>query len=172
MADNDDNKPNKLSHPHDSMVRKVFGDIEHAKGELLSVLPDKLVDAIDWDTLAVLPTTTISPELHKRDTDFLYKCTLRGHPTYLRIILEAQQDVDKTMCIRQMVNMGRVWDEWLRDVRKAKKEKEPIPWPPPLVLAITLYHGNGKWNYSTQFADSFDLDPETAEVVAPFFASF
>ena len=107
MVDNND-KPDKLSHPHDSVVRKVFGDIHHAKGELLSVLPDKLVTAIDWDTLAVLPTTTISPVLHKRDTDFLYKCSQRGHPTCEFILDSLPAVLDEDLRRRPLTELGKL----------------------------------------------------------------
>lgn len=45
-------------------------------------------------------------------------------------------------------------------------------WPPPPIVPIVLYHGEGRWNRSTQFDDLFELGPELFKVMKPFIPKF
>ncbi len=40
--------PGGPPHPHDALIKRSFGDVEHAAGELKAVLPAELTERIDW----------------------------------------------------------------------------------------------------------------------------
>lgn len=170
MADDDededqvDEKDPSLAQPHDALIQRTFGSVEHARGELQAVLPGALVQLIDWNTLTIEPPLAVNPKLRKRQSDFLYRVELRGHPAFIYTVFEAQRKVDKTMGLRLWAAMARVWDPWLR--------RRDASWPPPLILPVVLHHGDRPWNRSPQFADIFELPAELAEALHPFIPHF
>lgn len=98
------------------------------------MLPVAVVDAIDWSTLSVESGAPVNDQLRARHIDLLYKVELRGHPTYLYTVFEAQRTVDKTMPLRLLVYMSRIWDDWLR----TRHESEETPsWPPLCATFLT-----------------------------------
>ncbi len=158
------NKPSGPPHPHDALIKRSFGDVEHAAGELKAVLPAALVAEIDWTTLAIEPQAPIDSHLQLRQMDMLYSVTIKEHPTLLYTVFEAQRTVDKSMSLRLLIYMARIWDDWMRT--------RGNEWPPPPIVPIVLYHGAGRWNRSTQFDDLFELGPELCEVMEPFIPKF
>lgn len=96
--------------------------------------------------------------------DMLYSVTLNDHPALLYTVFEAQRTVDKSMSLRLLIYMARIWDDWMRN--------RGSEWPPPPIVPIVLYHGEGRWRRSTQFADLFELSPEIAQAMAPYVPSF
>ncbi len=162
-------EPNPVPNPHDALIKHTFGKVEHAEGELRAVLPKALVDAIDWSTLSVESGAPVNDQLRARHIDLLYRVELRGHPTYLYTVFEAQRTVDKTMPLRLLVYMSRIWDDWLR----TRGTRDDVPaWPPPPIIPIVLYHGKGRWNRSRQFSEMFELDLESVRVLSPYLPRF
>ncbi len=157
-----------ISNPHDALIKRTFGSVEHAEGELRAVLPPAIVDAIDWSTLSLQPQRPVNEELRERHIDLLYRVVLRDHPTYLYTVFEAQRTVDKTMPLRLLIYMSRIWDDWLRT---RGEEGEPS-WPPPPILPIVLYHGEGSWKRSRQFSDMFEVTPQVNQVLGPYLPRF
>tara|TARA_R110002096_G_scaffold44524_10_gene119951 strand:- start:60157 stop:61209 length:1053 start_codon:yes stop_codon:yes gene_type:complete len=153
-----------VRHPHDALIKRSFGDAEHAAGELKAVLPASLVSAIDWATLAVEPQAPIDSHLQLRQMDMLYSVTIKGHPALLYTVFEAQRTVDKSMSLRLLIYMARIWDDWMRS--------RGNEWPPPPIVPLVLYHGEGHWNRSTQFDDLFELGPELYAALKPFIPKF
>lgn len=45
---------NELKHPHDTLVKRVFGELEHGRSLLQYILPQDVVRSIDWETPVVL----------------------------------------------------------------------------------------------------------------------
>ena len=160
----DDTKPLSIPHPHDALIKRSFGDVAHAAGELKAVLPSELSAKVDWSTLAIEPQAPIDSHLQLRQMDMLYSVTLDDHPALLYTVFEAQRTVDKSMSLRLLIYMARIWDDWMRN--------RGTEWPPPPIVPIVLYHGEGRWSRSTQFADLFELPAETVNVMAPYLPSF
>ena len=82
-----------VPHPHDALIKRSFGDVVHAAGELKAVLPNALVNKIDWTTLAIEPQAPIDSHLQLRQMDMLYTVTIKDHPTLLYTVFEAQRTV-------------------------------------------------------------------------------
>ncbi len=162
-------EPNPIPNPHDALIKHTFGHAEHAEGELRAVLPAALVKAIDWSTLSVESGVPVNDQLRARHIDLLYRVELRGHPTYLYTVFEAQRTIDKTMPLRLLVYMSRIWDGWLR--HRGESNETPS-WPPPPIIPIVLYHGKGRWNRSRQFSEMFELDIESIRALAPYLPRF
>lgn len=58
-----DESDKKFSNPHDALIKCTFGSALHAEGELRSVLPHALVEAIDWKSLTVEPQPSVNEML-------------------------------------------------------------------------------------------------------------
>lgn len=159
-----DEKSGHVAHPHDALIKRSFGDAEHAAGELKAVLPAALAREVDWSTLAIEPQAPVDSHLQLRQVDILYSVKVQGHETLLYTVFEAQRTVDKSMSLRLLIYMARIWDGWMRN--------RSSEWPPPLIIPMVLYHGDGRWNRSTEFADLFELRPKLATIMAPFIPSF
>jgi predicted transposase YdaD len=56
---------------HDALFKAVFGQPEHARGALQSVLPAAMAEAVDWSTLALQPGSFVDPGLNPSHTDLL-----------------------------------------------------------------------------------------------------
>ncbi len=157
-----------ISNPHDALVKRTFACIEHAEGELRAVLPPALCNAIDWSSLALEPQRPVNDELRTRHIDLLYRVELSGQTTLLYTVFEAQRTIDKTMPLRLLVYMSRIWDEWLRE---RTGDGSTSGWPPPPIVPIVLYHGEGRWHRSKKFSDMFDLSSDVALALAPYHGS-
>jgi predicted transposase YdaD len=70
-----------IPNPHDALFRGVFGQPEHARGALQSVVPAELSEALDWATLALQPGSFVDGELRGQYTDLLYAVTRRDGAT-------------------------------------------------------------------------------------------
>lgn len=46
-----------MAGPHDTLVRYTFGNVEHARGLLQSIVPAGIVGAINWTTLKAVDGT-------------------------------------------------------------------------------------------------------------------
>jgi hypothetical protein len=80
-----------ISNPHDALFKAVFGQPEHARGELCSLAPSALVEALDWSTLTLRPGSFVDAALRHQHTDLLYSAMRRdGGETLVYFLFEHQ----------------------------------------------------------------------------------
>ena len=151
-------------HPHDALIRRTFGVPEHAVGELKAVLPAVVCQSAHWDTLSLVTTSVVDPELQQRHMDLLYTVELVDRQAYIYVLLEAQATVDSRMPLRLLIYMARIWENWLR-------QASPSAAPPP-IIPVVLHHGDRRWHHSVEFSDQFELDSSLATALAPLLPRF
>jgi predicted transposase YdaD len=138
---------------HDALFKAVFGQPEHARGALQSVLPAAMVEALDWSTLALQPGSFVDPGLKPSHTDLLYAAAWRGGaaaPVY--VLFEHQSSSDRWMPLRLLRYMVRIWEHWLIDHEQAQVL--------PAIVPVVLYHGDERWSAPQAFDVWVDV-PET-----------
>ena len=57
---------------HDAMFRAIYGQLEHARGELRTIVPAVLAEALDWSTLTLCPDSLVDSTLSRQYTDLQY----------------------------------------------------------------------------------------------------
>jgi predicted transposase YdaD len=67
-----------IPNPHDLLFKAVFGQAEHARGELRAVAPPLVAEALDWSTLALCPGSFVDAVLSHQHTDLLYAVSWHG----------------------------------------------------------------------------------------------
>ena len=126
--------------PHDRTWKRLFSS-PGMVGDLLAgfVLPERAGD-LDFATLTPWSADHVSDGLRERLQDRIWR--VHGHDRVLdlRVCLEFQSAVDRTMAVRILDYTVLLYQESMRNA-PAK--------PLPAVLFIVLYHGRGQWKAYT-----------------------
>ncbi len=124
---------------HDGLFKLGFGEAIHAAGELRSVLPPAILDAIALEELARVAGSFVDEDLAQRHTDLLFRAPRRdtGEPLYLYVLIEHQSEPDRWMPMRVLGYVLRIWETLLRD--------EVLRHLPPIV-PLVVHHGAGGWS--------------------------
>jgi predicted transposase/invertase (TIGR01784 family) len=106
--DSKSNRPRAPETPHDALFRFAFSRPEHAAGELRTVLPEALVQELDFDTLSTVPGSFVDEALAGRASDLLFSIDLAGRPALIYVLFEHQSAEDPRMPLRMLGYMLRI----------------------------------------------------------------
>lgn len=134
--------------PHDGLFKAIFGQLEYAREELRSLLPDAIATAIDWSTLSLEPGSFVDAQLTERETDLLYRVQRGGHDACVYVLFEHQSEVDARMPFRLLRYEVRIWEAW--------EKSHPGELLPP-IIPIVLSQAKGGWTASTNFESMIGL---------------
>ncbi len=123
--------------PHDDLFQVVFSDPKNAVGELQHLLPPEVSQRIDWTTLRKLQVNFIDEEFSKRRADVAFSVKIDGREVVLYLLLEHQSTSDNLMAFRFIVYMVRLWDDYLKEHRKARRF--------PAVIPMVVHHSKEGW---------------------------
>jgi predicted transposase/invertase (TIGR01784 family) len=152
-----------MSNPHDKFFKAVFSGIEHARGELASVLPAAIARAIDWSSLTLISGEHTDLTAESLESDLLFTAQLDGDKALLYFLFEHQSSADRTMPFRLLRYMTRIWERFAKD---APGERLPI------IIPLVLHHAERSWTFTTQFRDLLRVPERLAQAVAPFVPDF
>jgi predicted transposase/invertase (TIGR01784 family) len=153
------------SSPHDALFKAVFGQPEHARGALRSVVPAAVAEAFDWASLAPCAGSFIDPGLSARHTDLLFSVAWRdGGEALVYLVFEHQSTSDDRMAFRLLRYLVRIWEHWLADRPRAEAL--------PVIVPIVLYHGAEPWSAPIAFDALFDLPEAMRTALAPHLVRF
>ncbi len=131
---------------HDQLFKTAFRNPVHAAGELASVLPKEVLDAIDLTSLTLVPGDTVSSQLDERFADALFKADFKtAGPGFIWLLLEHQSAPDRWMPLRVLEQLTRLWIAWRKDNPEAKLL--------PPFLCVVVHHGEGGWSARTRLHD-------------------
>ena len=145
------------NNPHDAFARSVMGKIENARDFFHGVLPERLRELIDLETLRMEKESYVDEELSEFFSDIVYTCRYRGSAIKLVLLFEHKSFVPKYPHLQLLQYKFNIWNKYIND----KKQ-------PPVVLPVVLYHGKGKWK-KRRFIDYLDV-PEDIDALS--FESF
>ena len=106
---------------HDGLFKLGFGEPLHAAGELRSVLPAAIVEAVRLEELERVDGSFVDEALAQRHTDLLFRAPRRdgGEPLYLYFLIEHQSEPDRWMALRVLVYAGLLWQCLAREASTA-----------------------------------------------------
>ncbi|MFM2416238.1 MAG: hypothetical protein RL385_961 [Pseudomonadota bacterium] len=134
MTDDDD----RFDRPHDTLFRYAFERPEIAEGELRSVLPPAVVNALDFATLRLEPGSLVDPERATLESDLLYRVQLASQDAFVFVLFEHQSSEDSMMPFRMARYMLRIWERWLRT-------PEAPPARVPVIIPLVLSNAERAW---------------------------
>lgn len=151
-----------VANPHDALFKAVFGEPEHARGALRSMVPPVLAEVVDWSTLTLRPGSFVDPALREQHTDLLYS-VMRGDGTetlvYFLFEHQSAPPTDGFMAFRLLRYEVRIWERWRADHREAKKL--------PMIVPIVMYHGATAWPEALAFDALLDVGADLRPDVDP-----
>jgi predicted transposase/invertase (TIGR01784 family) len=119
---------------HDAFARETLSYRENAVSFFRGILPEEVVNRLDFETLTEENTSYTDEDLSAYFSDVVYHCSYRGSPLKLVLLLEHKSFVPEfphRQILRYMLN---IWE-------RAAKQHTAFP----VVLPIILYHGRRKW---------------------------
>lgn len=152
------------THPHDALFKRTFGQVEHARGLLQSMLPPELSAAADWSTLSPCDGSFVDADLGARHSDLLYAVKLGGREALLYVVLEHQSSSDPWMVLRMLGYVLRVYDRHREDVSGTARL--------PFVFPLVVHHSATGWSHSTRLRTLIDLPPALLSHAAPYVPDF
>jgi predicted transposase YdaD len=152
---------------HDALFRAVFGQLEHARGELRAIVPAALAEALDWSTLTLRPDSLVDSALSRQYTDLQYSAQWRDGDEVLVCFLFEHQSTPPTeglMGLRLLGYQVRIWERLRLDHPHAKKL--------PMIIPIVMYHGEKPWPEPRAFDALLDVPDGVRSAVEPYLVRF
>lgn len=149
--------------PHDALFKAVFGQPEHARGILRSIVPAAVGEAIDWRALTLCPGSFVDAALAHQHTDLLYSTRWRGGKEALLYFLFEHQSTppsSELMAFRLLRYQVRIWERWWAEHPKAPRL--------PAIVPIVLYHGEARWAEARTFEELLELPVELRAELEPY----
>ncbi|MCC7066138.1 MAG: Rpn family recombination-promoting nuclease/putative transposase, partial [Planctomycetes bacterium] len=104
-----------MTYDHDALFKHTYQQPENAASLLRSILPAVLAAAIDWDSLQLLPGTSVDESLQARHADLLFTANLRGQRVLLYVVLEHKSHDDRFSVLQLLRYEIRVYDRYLQE---------------------------------------------------------
>src|SRR5689334_12440721 len=153
--------------PHDWLFRIVFGQPEHARGELRTIVPAVLAEALDWSTLTLRPDSLVDAALSRQYTDLQYSARLcDGSEVLVCFLFEHQSTppTERLMGLRLLGYQVRIWESLQRDHPTAEQL--------PMIIPIVMYHGERPWPEPRSFDALLDIPESVRPTVEPYLVRF
>lgn len=149
---------NEITHIHDTFIKDVLSHKETAADFFKEYLPERLVKAIDFETLTPLNTTYISRGLKTSYSDMVWSIKMRNRKgLQISMLLEHKSYADPDKAFQLLEYLASAY-------RKQRKEKKK----PELVIPVLYYHGKYDWEFKSLKSFFPDL-PDFLKVYLPGF---
>ena len=151
---------NNLINPHDKFFKESFSRREIAESFVREYLPEKLCKHLQLKSLEILKDSYVDKELSEHFSDILYKVRISGKLSYIYLLFEHKSYVDPWTGFQLLRNMVKIWEQFCKQHRKAKKL--------PIIIPIMIYHGSEKWNIDNSIQPLFEEIDDTREYIPDF----
>ncbi|MBL9151386.1 MAG: Rpn family recombination-promoting nuclease/putative transposase [Verrucomicrobiales bacterium] len=157
---------------HDKLFKSSFSDPATAAALLRRQLPETVVAAVDWDSLALRPGTFIDSQYRTSESDLLFSAELVGAgagdlPCYIYLLLEHVSSRDHYLALKLLRYLVRIWESEV-----ARLEGDRTLRKLPLIIPLVVAQNGERWDLSTRFIDLFALPDRTGEDFAAFVPDF
>jgi predicted transposase YdaD len=150
--------------PHNALFLKTFGELEHARSYLATLLPAAVLAHLDLSTLKTSAEHFVDEKLRELESDLLFTVEFAGRECLVYLLLEHQSTVDPLMPFRLLRYMVRIWDQWLRDNPKATGL--------PVIIPLVLCHAPSGWTAVRGFAELLNAPDELLMELRPLLPNF
>ena len=139
----------KIHQPHDKLFKAGFADPANAAAFLRWEILPALSERIDWSQLQVEPGTFVDSHYRHTESDLLFSAPLADSDCLLYLLFEHQITQDRTLALRLLRYMVRIWESWLKT--------HPAPARLPVILPIVLAQNAEVWELSPHFSSLLDI---------------
>jgi hypothetical protein len=157
--------------PHDTLVKAIFADPEHAAGELRHLLDPAFAARVVWSSLRLVSGSFVDDTLRGRHTDLLFSARIltdnAGGETVevlVYLLFEHQSTDDPLMPFRLLLYIVRVWEKIVRETPSLRRL--------PAILPMVLHHSERGWVSPTTLHGILDLDAKAMAVVGKHLPQF
>lgn|GEM_PF-1950062 len=156
---------NDIMHPHDLLVRNIFGDADLTADLIRNHLPPDLTSNLDLNRLRREAVESINPGLSELLGDLRFSGKFKGTGQELRVFvfLEHQSRPDRFMSFRLLEYVFAAYRQHLSNSR-GKGKPATFPYP----LAIVLHHGKKPWKSVTPMRELIDIGPGAPKEILDF----
>jgi len=152
-------------HPHDTLIRAIFGQPGHAAEELRAILPESLAARLDLAALARVEASFVDPKLRATSADLLFTAPwIGGGQSLVCFLLEHQSTFDRRMPLRLLGHLTRIWERC--------DAEQPNDSSLPPIVPVVLHQGARPWQGSRCFADHLRLDADQRALLGPRLVDF
>ncbi len=127
--------------PHDLAFKSLYGFRLMAEDLFEIVLPQELLDRIEWTTLERLPGEWLSSSLERRDGDCVWRARLHGGGSLI-VPIEFQRGLDRLMPVRLNTYSSLLVEDL---AKQGELDQHPRGRILPLVRPVVLYNGLRPW---------------------------
>jgi len=113
--------------PHDALFRYTFGKPVHAAGLLQAVLPEPVVEGVDWSTLRVLPGTQVDEQLRRTQSDLAFVVDRAGAETLFYVLVEHKSRSERWAVLQLLGYVAGLWTKQCRQKSGARDLPTVIP---------------------------------------------
>jgi len=149
--------------PHDKLFKAGFSDPETTAGFLCGQLPEAIVHAIDWSSLALQPGSFIDSQFRQSESDLLFHARSVDHPIAFYLLFEHQTTEDAQLALRLLRYMVRIWEHHLKS-----HPEESLP----VILPVVLAQNDRSWSLKPDFSSLLDIPPALHPHLRPFIPDF
>ena len=137
-----------IKHPHDSIFKNVFDDIDNTKDLLKAYLPTDLVREIDFETMKHAPTEKRDMDANKTHFDLSVECLVGKTKSRIYILFEHKSYQEKQTLMQTLRYCLVLWENELRN-----GEDNLTP-----VIPFIFYHGKSPSKFHNNFSDYFKVE--------------
>jgi predicted transposase/invertase (TIGR01784 family) len=146
------NNGDSLPHSHDHFFKAMITHPRVTREFLEEVLPEKILNALDMNSVQVEKDHFIEDSLRSLYSDCLFKAQIAGRQAMIYIMCEHQSTPDPLMPFRYRRYKDAVWAHYLRQNEEAKKL--------PMIVPVLVYHGQKPYKHSLDLRDLIDAPKE------------
>ncbi|MDD5090532.1 MAG: Rpn family recombination-promoting nuclease/putative transposase [Candidatus Wallbacteria bacterium] len=121
---------------HDRGYKTLFSHPRMVEDLFRAFVKEPFVAELDFSTLKKLPTSFVTEEFRKRESDIIWHVDFKGKPAYIYLLIEFQSTGDRFMAVRMLSYITLLY---LDLIKKKKFEKLPAVFP------LMLYNGEERW---------------------------
>ncbi len=155
----------KIYFSHNNLFITFFEEKQVVESFIKNYLPEEITRNLDFNTLQIDRESFVDKRLRREYSDILYLINYKKKPAFVYILFDHKSREKKKkrklapfQFLRYMVS---IWARYLRVHPKAEKL--------PPIIPIIIYHGEKKWEVSTDFFSLFEV-PVCMEKYIPKFS--
>jgi predicted transposase/invertase (TIGR01784 family) len=147
---------------HDNGYKRLFSHPEMVADLLLGFVREEWVHDLDFSTLERVSGSYITPEMHSRESDVVWRVRWGEDGwLYVYLLIEFQSTVDPFMALRVLVYVGLLYQHLLQSRQLTASGKLPP------VLPLVLYNGHRPWGAAQDLAELIEEIPGGLERYRP-----
>jgi hypothetical protein len=151
---------------HDSVFYKLFSDRERVTAELKCILPNDLVEVIEWSTLKIEPNRFVDPNLANHLADIWLSVKVRQKKVAIHLLFEHSSGPKNHELLQALRYQVKFWEK----EQKSANDEGFRPLTP--ILTLILHHSETGWRGRSRFGDYFGLDEELELLFRPYMVDF